>query len=485
MTARLLDRRVICLAMAAALFLSLLPLLTIARYNNLAIDDYNFGQFTAPVYRETGSAVETVKAAFHTVKFFFKAWQGTFTAVFIMSLHPAVFNESLYGLTTFLLLGSFIACMLYFLKVLLIGRFGADRIQYGVVSIVILTLCIHFLPSPVEAFYWWNGGMFYTGYYALALLLLALLLKPPKERPKAAVIVGGAGLVCLSFLIGGGNFVTTLLIIIASATLAGFRLVQDRKNPRWVIPAVCLIAACAALYIATLSPGAAYRQSLYTENMGAVQAVLESFRYAFLFMGRHLITNVPVLAGLAVLVPILYRIASGSQLPFRYPGIVTAFLFGVYASTFTPTLYAMGSFPYPRIHNVSFYSLLLFVLVSVLYWCGWLARKKETLAHPFTPIITGVLALLFIASSLAVAVTEKHRISGVSALRSLAGGQAKAYHQEAVNRRAVLLDQTASDVVIPRFTVKPPLLFMGHLGADEEQIGAAKFYGKNSIRLEP
>jgi hypothetical protein len=481
---RPVNHRTICLALLIAFFLSLLPMIVIARYNHLSTDDFNFGQHTAPAYRETGSFAKTVKAAFYTVRSTYRDWQGTFTAVFFMSLHPAVFNESLYWLVPLFLIALFLSCGRFLLKVILTDRFGADKFQCGIITVIVLALCAHFLPSPVEAFYWWNGGMFYTGFFSLAMLLLALLLKPSLNRRKSAVVLHCAGLMLLSFVIGGGNYVTSLLSIIAAAALLAFRLIHDRKNLRWIVPALCLAALCAAFSISALSPGEMNRQTHF-EGLAPVQAVIRSFTEAARFLRIHLLTNVPVLAGLACLIPTLYRIASQSGFSFKAPALVTGFLFGVYAATFTPTLYVMGSSIYPRIHNVSFYSLILFCLVSLLYWCGWLARKTEMRSHPLTRYGAGVLALLFTASSLAVAAGDKNRIAGVSALRSLANGEAKMYHQEALNRRAILLDETITDAVVPRFTAKPHLLYHGELGADAMQIGIARFYVKKSVRLMP
>ena len=60
---------------------------------------------------------------------------------------------------------------------------------------------------------------------------------------------------------------------------------------------------------------------------------------------------------------------------FRYPLLVVAFLFCVFASQFTPSVYAATS-PGPyRLRNVAYFVYLLLLAISTAYVTGWAQQK--------------------------------------------------------------------------------------------------------------
>ena len=132
--------------------------------------------------------------------------QGSFAAVFLMNLQPAVFGPEYYFVTTFIMLGSLIIGTALFLLELLVKYLHADVWEYCLVTAVILTMTIHFCYDPVESFYWYNGSIYYTFFYGLALILAAAVLcalRVEKVGMKVFLTVLSS---VLCAVIGGGNY---------------------------------------------------------------------------------------------------------------------------------------------------------------------------------------------------------------------------------------------------------------------------------------
>jgi hypothetical protein len=447
-----------------------------AFFGGLSTDDYNFTPDVAIAWRETGSLWEVLRSAARVTRVYFNGWQGTFAGVFLMTLHPAAFNENLYFLAPLMLLSGFIAALFYFLKVGLMDVLNAERHDYIVAAVVVTALHIHFLPSPVEAFYWWNGGMFYTGFYALALTLCACLLR---GKINAA---GGLGLGALAFAVGGGSYPVALLTVLAVAGIGAYHYMRHKKI-QWEA-VLCFVAVGVALGISALSPGSAVRQTAFA-GMGFFETIFQSVVHALRFAGANALTHVPVLAAFACITPTLYRVAADSRFTFKWPALAVGMAFGAYAATFAPSLYTMGHVVHGRILNISFYALLLFILFAWLYLCGWVARRFNLGKQAVTPVAVAALAVLFCLSTAAMGLDNHRKVTGVSALRSLQNREAIYYRREMRERRALYNDPNITDAIVSPYTVRPWLLYTGELGADEAQTGIASFYGKQSIRLRP
>lgn len=152
--------------------LSLLPILAIAFYNHPGIDDYNYGVATRIAYMETHDIAAVLAASFKTVAETYNTWQGTFSSVFLFTLQPAVFDENLYPLTTFVMLFMLIGSTYYLLQTILVKVLALDRKHVVIIGVPVLFFCIQSLPSPVEGFFWYNGATHYTFFYSSALFLL-------------------------------------------------------------------------------------------------------------------------------------------------------------------------------------------------------------------------------------------------------------------------------------------------------------------------
>ena len=133
MNRQTLSRLYLIAALAVLLALTL-PLLALAPYAVPAADDYSYGTQTHLAWRESGSVPAAVAAAGRTAVRTWHGWQGTFSAVFLMALQPAVFGERLYAITPYLMLASLFAgvfslCLVLYGEVFRLGRESAAAIR--------------------------------------------------------------------------------------------------------------------------------------------------------------------------------------------------------------------------------------------------------------------------------------------------------------------------------------------------------------------
>ena len=144
-----------------------------------------------------------------------------------------------------------------------------------------------------------------------------------------------------------------------------------------------------------------------------------------------------------------------------------------------------------------FYLLAFF---DIFYGLGWLARKTEegekevyrdmhtviSVLGKYTAVLQGiffVLVLLVFAGT-----SDKNTFSSVSALRSLANGEAKTYYAEAQER---LTDYKNPDVTVVEakpFSAKPHVLYFTDIVEEGEpnywiNENIAAYYGKEKVIL--
>ena len=94
-----------------------------------------------------------------------------------------------------------------------------------------------------------------------------------------------------------------------------------------------------------------------------------------------------------------------------------------------------------------------------------------------------VVSILFLAGSR----FTSHHYTSSNALRELLQGEASAYYTIAMERQELLNDASQQDVVLPRYTVKPWVLYFDDLTtdpADWHNVAMSNYFQKNSVVLE-
>jgi len=464
----------------AALFLSLVPLLAIGFYAVPAADDFSYGSYAHLAWQESGNVLAAMSGALEKTIESYKSWQGTFSAIFVMSLQPAVFSESLYALTPFIMLtaltvGTFAFCRTFFSKLL-----GLERELGDIAAALISLISVQLMPSPVQGLYWFNGAVYYVFFHGLALAACAVAIALVKE--------GGAGktaalsLMCLA--LGGGNYVTALSAAVLLVAAVGLMaLVKNRNWRRLLLPMLVFFASFA---ISIAAPGNAVRQAAQENTPGVIKAVLMSFESGLEYGADWF--SLPVLGMLLFFVFMFWPALQKAGHRYSMPGLVSVFSFCLFSAMFCPPIYAMGNVGEPRVLNIIYFAYLLLLTVNLVYWLGWLSRKlKNRRSEKQLRLAPVLLSACILAVCCALTLLKGTGFASIGAISALASGEAKAYHDCAVERFEILHDEKISDAELEDFPVKPYLLHFDDITNDPgdwKNEDISTFYGKNSVVLK-
>ena len=192
-------------AAAASLLLLaalLVPMLAIAQYDAPINDDYSYGQDTARAWNASHDVSAVLHAAVRTVRTVYADWQGSYSAVFLMSLEPGIFGIRSYS-WTFAVMAGFLLLGLFCIVRTVCGRMLGLPVSMQLLLFALLSiLCTQFLPDPLQGLYWFNGSCYYCLCFSFALIFLSLLFSfLRREKGKRSNAVYYIVLPVLAFLL--------------------------------------------------------------------------------------------------------------------------------------------------------------------------------------------------------------------------------------------------------------------------------------------
>ena len=472
--------RVLFWLLLGVLLLSLLPLAVIGRYDVPCADDFSYGTAAHREYLASGSVFRALQAALQQTKDTYFGWQGSFSAVFLMSIQPAVFGLRCYAVTPLLMLfallgGSFCLCM-----ALLSGTLGLPRALSGCAAALVGLLCVQLAPSPVQGFFWYNGAIYYTFFQGLALAAIALGLELLRKG-------GGwrTALLCLlALMLGGSNYVTALFCAIVSISSLLLLLIwKNRAGKRLLLPSLCLLAA---FFCSMAAPGNAVRQAALSHTPRAAQAIVLSFQNAGVCALRWF--RLPLLGALIFLAVLFWPAVRSCRFSFRFPVLVSLYSCCLFSAMFCPPLYAMGDIGDLRLVNILYDAYVLLLVLNLLYWIGWLASRRPPSQAPAGRVsgkpLTAAAALGLVCLLLHM---QGGGFTSVMAWGAMRSGEAQAYHAAAMERFAILEDPAVRDAILPPFPCQPYVLYMDDVREDPQDwrnLVMADYYEKDSVVLQ-
>ena len=465
----------------ALLIASLVPLLLLGRYDWPSSDDYCYAYLPHEALLQGGSFWGEV---WHTMWGYYKSWQGTFTALGLMSVTPLTFSEYLYWLTPVVMLASLCIGTFKLTDTLVRRGLGATWRQTVFVAAPMLLLSIQFVPSPKDSFYWWNGAVYYTFTYGIMLLLVerftALKLAQSRRQMLWAVLPG----ILAAILVGGSNYVSALLATLIGGLFLLWFLWKERGK---FLPGLVLFLALAIPFaISFLAPGNQVRQDSAAEPLGAVGAVILSIFQA----GKDCLTwpNWVHVFALLLLIPAAWGLTEKVKFSFPLPLFFSVFTFLLFAAQNAPHYYALSQAGPERLRSIVYYAFYWLIVLNLWYWMGWLRRavlprvkEPEKLLRRCRQLIPVVLVLLVVGLGRCWG-----SLACVRASASLADGSAAAYYQEQAARMDDLLDPNVTDPVFEPIQNRPPLLYNSDITtdpADWRNNLMRMFYHKNSVTL--
>ena len=509
--------RTIFYILLSIFILSLIPLYMIGMYAHPSVDDYYYGTETVQIWNSTHSLGAVFSHAYSLMLRTYNEWQGNFSAIFLMRLEPGIFGEQYYFIAPFILITSYVGCSLFFFYTVLKKVFSADKYRSGIVALSMTFVSMQLTHVPSDSFYWYNGSIYYTFFYSLMLLLFAFMIRLRRTygaRTLPLCILS----VALAFFIGGSNYATALftaIILALSAGTALYHVILKRnrviKSYHSAIYVAIAIAGMTGLFISMSAPGNAIRQA----SVGGSTGLIKTFIYTFAFGGYSLakVLSSPCLIFFLCMAPVFYYIAAKTNFSYPMPLLVLVFTFGLYCSAGTPVFYAQGlRLPY-RMMNIIFFSAYSFIGFNMLYFLGWLGKKYGNTA--FLTACANMcdkikqsgkrtcLALVLCLSAFLIAcigqieVGETEYKSGnagfgnmpmsISAIYSLANGEAKVYDQELTARDEYLRGTAELHVTVPALSARPELIYHTDITSDPgdwRNAHLAMFYRKEIVWSE-
>ena len=477
---RKISYRLLALTAVIVLIFAIVPLLYIAKYDVPVDDDLGYSAQTHAAVVNGDSFFKVITCAITKTAETYKSWQGSFSAVFLMTLQPGIFGYDYYQITAYLMLFSLIGSIFYFCRTFFTGLFGADRHLSYFIAAVVSFICIELVPWPNQSFFWYNGSVYYTFFFCLMLVLCGISIKFLKDEKKWLFII-----ICvLSFFIGGGNYVTAL-----SCAILGFSavaLLALSGNKKWRFFALALLLLLLSFSLSALAPGNSVRQAESPDHPGVFEAIRLSLWWGGYFV--KLWCSSQYWGMLLLLSPVLWEISKTEEVTLRFPLAVSCFSFLFLCAMCTPHIYALGSPGPERIQNIIYFAFIILSIINLFWWFSWINKKRvprpETYLSPVAFIPTALLAG---ACFIFPIITGTAKMTSAIALGELRSGEAAIYYNEQLQRLDILEDPEITDACLEPLSVSPFLLFSGEYTDDPEYYtnrDAATYFGKNSIILK-
>ncbi len=470
---------------------SLVPLLVIARYNYPSADDYSIGAAVRHAFLESGSLFTAIRQAVLTAADQYMNWTGNFSSMFFTSIHPGIFGEKWYFLTTWIMLAMLSFSTMYLLRACLVKALQMDKHLSHSISMIALFVMVQCMVGRTEAFYWYGGAVNYVFINCVGMFMLGGLISAacePKKNKRSWYLAMAS---VMGILAGGGNYMTALMIGIIMVTAAILAvLVKKGKFYRGLlIPAAGFFIAFIA---SVLAPGHSVRAAGVT-GMGPVRAVLISFHYALEYALSDW-TNWVVLLMIIALIPLFWKAAGQTRFTFPCPVLMAVYSYCLLSATLTPPLYAVGNISAERLQAVIFITYILLLTLNVGYLTGWVRKRMAPVTAEenggfslnTVTVLLACGAFLLFGSVLSV-IPEPHYFSYSSAITDLANGSAREYG-EALRERAALLTaaEEGEDVRLKPLPAFPELLYFDDISADSEDWrnrAMSRYFMINSVTI--
>lgn len=470
------------------LIVSTLPLLFVGFYNHPTGDDLLYGLNSHLAFEHSHSVLDAVKEAVNGVVDDYTRWQGTYSALFLMRMQPTVFSENLYFLTPFLVLFSLIFGIFYFLKQIGTYILKLNTYEYLGISSLLCFLCIQWVISPGEAFYWFNGSVYYSGFFGLMLVSFGLLCAFLHTGFKKYFVY----LLLSEIMIGGGNYLTLLWSMIVLFLLSAILVLKKNKYSLQVIILFVTLLACFA--ISALAPGNSVRAS-QSNSLPGLTAIRFSLR-----QGKDFVlgwTNGWWVLGCLSLSFFIIPALLKSNYRFAFPLLVDLFLFGFFSSLTCPTFYAQSNAGPARALNLSIYGYLLTSYTAFFYTLGYILKKiqgksffKKFLCKCNSYKIATIpvlMILFFMQTQYGIQDGTFQQFSTVQALTDLQSGTIFAYSKEYQNRIEYLQTTQEMNIVFSPYRNQPCTVYVGDYADFKDQgsnIAFARWYHKESIIVD-
>lgn len=476
--------KLVALGTLAVLAVMLVPLLRLCMYTVPWWDDYGYAGYVKQGYLDSCTLIDALRGGIAAAVDEWWRWEGTYSAIFLGTLVPLIWGEEWYGLgpaflILLLTLSAFVLVGVFLRTVLKAERWTSLVLQAGCTAMIVM-----FIYSAQRGFYWYDGGAFYVAMSSFTMLYIAAVWKLLQAERRRAVGFWLVLSMLLAFIVGGGNYVTTLQGALLACTFLVWGIWQKRGMLPRILPVT--VTSLISFGLNVLAPGNSVRGNQYVGwGMSPVEAVL----YSFVEAGRRFweLTGWRTFAVLILLAPFMWQIVKKTQFRFRFPLLVLIWSVCLYAATFTPALYALGSVVLARMLCTIKITLQLMLLLNELYLLGWLCQRLQQRDRKvwdgrvcwwFYLTLAALMLFLFTQET-----NQAGNYSAYGAYYYIKTGEANNFYQEYLVRLEKLRGEEP-DVVVEPYHWRPWFLCAGELSGDpdaDQNRLIARWYGKQSV----
>lgn len=480
-------RRIVQGILMITMILFLIPVFWISLYNHPSVDDFWYGSYyTRDAALAGGGIWKLLQAAMKTNQYFLESWQGIYSSGIVLSLHPGIFGEQYYPLTTLILVTSLYLGLFFFVKCFLKAMRVKSQ-QSWLIAAILAFFFIETLPCPVQGLYWFNGSMNYLFFTSVLLMLIGLLCSLNYENSIRNQIWKTIVGLLLVIFVEGGNHVTAFAGVLFTMGFAVYAIISKRHITQKLLFFVTSLI-CFAMNL--LSPGTSVRLHEMGYQGSILNTMLQSIKGAFNFIvgWRSLsLLCLAILLGL-LFYPILVKSAQKRIFRWRIWLLSMILSFGLFCAMLCVPYQAMGNFGAWRILNIDYLTYELFLFFHVFYGMGCLASTRKWLGWKLKGTVKRCgYCLAFMGLLVAIGVNGGSvigRSTSLEAIQELRSGEAQQYHREMMERLNLYLDESVQEVYVKPLTVKPELLFFDDLEMDitdwrNESI--ARYYHKKLV----
>ena len=454
---------------AFASIASFIPILFTFQFTHPTQDDYSYAALTHNTWTHTHSIRKMLIAAWQTLKSFYLSHSGSYTNIFINTIHAGIFGDRYYWICPLIIIILFCFSIYTLLYTILVKLLKSTKKNFFYIAIIVFAYLVNFMPFFCEAVTWWTSANYYIGFFSLACIVLSNLLNNCFVFDDTKIM--STILNCfLSFFLMGGS----LPVILATLVFIFFVLIfcifneKYKAKTKYILPIflVCLIGFCLNCF----SPGVRNRlSSVFAyegEGKGVVETILYSFYGLCIFLQKY--TTLPFLFFTSLLMPLYYRVSSSINYSFKHPfALMIVFLFILYCE-FCPSYYSLGFYGPGRCQDIYFSTFILESVILNIYFCGWfrnnvngfdstLNKLKNCIQRKTLPVICTLSVCFFMAI---ISTDSWNDIVCINATRSILNGSAQQYHSYMVELDKVCSSSEGQDVVFKAIPVEPLLLCM-------------------------
>lgn len=471
------------------LIFMLIPVLHLSKYVRPAWDDFSYGLYTINAVRNGEGIIAILKGAWNGAVHMYKTWQGTYSSCFIMSLQPGIYNEKIYGLTTWILVGTIFLSFLCFFRAVkkhLFCNKDIEECYWALLSTVVIALG---MPCASQGLYWYVGAMHYIPWTMTTIINMAIILKiyySDDSKKKVALLVSSC---MISFVTSGGNQCTAFANILLLSLVSLLFVVK--KKEIYVVSS--LLSALIGFVVMWIAPGNSVRQSEYTQT-GIKDTLSAGVKYAIEYTIEW--SNLVLLAVIVLFLPLIIKSAKKikDSTLCRNPLIVFLASAMVFCGMICVPYYGLGWMGPDRLINTIWIYFTIAVMFDLCCIVGYLERKYDILSFVYKIWKNekdSVKCLIYTVCAFVIFLISSANTSQLStsseALKELLSREAQVYAKEWDERLEIYHDDGVKDVIVEPLSFYPELIGTESIFDDSNywsNVAVANYYAKDSIKMK-